>query len=57
MFNPRVWRALFIPILSCTVTAQVLTIPGSTNPFTSTVSLDAIQTSVLDTNIFLIERD
>lgn len=55
MVNPPLRRApLFVLFLSCVAAAQVMTIPGSSDRFGNMTSLDQIQTSQLQTNLFLI---
>ena len=55
MVDPPLRRApLFVLLLSCAAAAQVMTIPGSSDRFGNVTSLDQIQTSQLQTNLFLI---
>lgn len=55
MFNLSLSRVLVLVFLSCTAAAQALSIPTGGNRFGSLTSLDAIQASQMDLNVFLID--
>jgi len=56
MFNLPLRRAsLFVSLLSCAAAAQVVSIPSGTDRFGNMTSLDQIQTSQLQFNLFLVD--
>ena len=54
MYTQPLQRALLVLLLLGTAAAQVLTVPGSTNRFTSNSAMDAVQSTQMDFSIFKI---
>jgi Ca-activated chloride channel homolog len=57
MFGQAFRSGFLFSALCCTAVGQVLTIPGSTNRFTSHSALDAIQAAQMDFNFLMINSE